>query len=137
LNTLHGDNIDINAIIDDTVKQYLNDVYQREDINEILSCLDADVIKFSIRKNYNMLSFPTFNVIYEVIINDKMIIEPVSSDFRQLYKIYITNKSPIWLNLMNAEAREKITSKYLQYIMRLEDTIGLTYEEILNMEMKT
>jgi hypothetical protein len=134
LNTLTTEEID--KIVDFSVNSYNNDVYHVEDVNNMLKILDDDPTQFAIRKNYTMLSFPDFSINYEIIINGTLVFV-ISDDFTRVISAYINGKKRLHLEILPSEAREKISSKYLQYIMRLEDHIGVPYDEILNMDNKT
>jgi hypothetical protein len=120
------------TIVDD----YNNRIYSVDYINEILAAFDEELSCFTSRNKYNLLSLsgyehcPTF----DLVINEKLVIIPYKEDVFSISSIFLDKGKTIYLPDMPSEAREKISSKYLHYITRLEDKIGVPFYEILKME---
>jgi hypothetical protein len=65
-----------------------------------------------------------------------MKIRTLPDDPYVIHYINLSEHKTLFLSSCIAEAQEKINSKYLQYITRLEDTLGIPFLEILDMEFK-
>lgn len=120
---------DLTETLNDFEKMYNFSVYDVNYINEILFEMECPITRFSITKLYELNT-----IYYKIAFNDRLVFAFYTDPYNP-FLVYIGDKDTKRIADMLEEAREKIRSKYLTYIARLEDTLQLPFNEILKLEL--
>lgn len=118
------------AMVKDIMDQYTHDVYRVSYINKIMAELDGKPRTFSVTKK---IYIDTDICEYIMCVNNVLGIKVLPDDPYSIVYLYLEEDKELYMDRLAEEAYEKISSKYMQYISRIEDSLGKPFSEILEL----